>query len=264
MPSPLELRDIARTIALEAGELIARRRAEGVEIAASKSTSIDVVTFADRESEEFIKSRLADLRPEDAFFGEEGGVASGASGLTWIVDPIDGTVNYLYGIPQYAVSIAVVEGDANPETWNQLAGVVVNPVAGEVFSAARGNGAFLGTQQLQVNNESLLGHSLVATGFAYSSDLRSAQAQVLTHLLPQVRDIRRAGAASLDLCSVAAGRVDAYFERDTKPWDYAAGSLIVREAGGIVAGLGGRSEGPDMILASNSSLFGQLESLLST
>lgn len=263
MPSPLELRDIARTIAVEAGELIARRRAEGVQIAASKSTSIDVVTFADRESEEFIKSRLAALRPEDAFFGEESGGANGASGLTWIVDPIDGTVNYLYGIPQYAVSIAVVEGEANPETWNQLAGAVVNPIAGEVFTAARGHGAFLGNQQLHVNNESLLGHSLVATGFAYSSELRSAQAQVLTHLLPQVRDIRRAGAASLDLCSVAAGRVDAYFERDTKPWDYAAGSLIVREAGGIVAGLGGRCEGPDMILASNRSLFGQLESLLS-
>lgn len=262
MPSPLDLRDIARTVAIEAGELIVRRRAEGVEIAASKSTSIDVVTFADRESEEFIKSRLSDLRPDDAFFGEESGGASGASGLTWIVDPIDGTVNYLYGIPQYAVSIAVVEGEANPETWNQLAGVVVNPSVGEVFTAAQGHGAFLGTQQLHVNNESLLAHSLVATGFAYSSHLRATQAQVLTQLLPQVRDIRRAGAASLDLCSVAAGRVDAYFERDTKPWDYAAGSLIVREAGGIVGGLSGASEGGDMILAANPSLFGQLEALL--
>ena len=264
--SPSELLDIARTIALEAGELIARRRSEGVTIADTKSTSIDVVTFADRECEEFVKARLLELRPEDGFYGEEGGDSTGTSGLTWIVDPIDGTVNYLYGIAQFAVSIAVVEGSPDPGTWTQLAGVVFNPLKGELFSASLGGGAYLtsggATQKLGVNQESLLAHSLVATGFAYSSELRAIQAETLTRILPAVRDIRRAGAASLDLCDVAMGRLDAYYERDTKPWDYAAGSLVLREAGGIVGGLGGAPEGRDMLLAANSHLFPQIEKLL--
>ena len=141
--SAAELLDVALTIAQEAGELVARRRSEGVTIAATKSTSIDVVTLADRECEEFVKARLAELRPEDGFFGEEGGDTTGTSGLTWVVDPIDGTVNYLYGIPQYAVSIAVVEGVADPASWTQLAGVVNNPVIDEMFFASAGGGAFL-------------------------------------------------------------------------------------------------------------------------
>lgn len=264
--SPSELLDIARTIALEAGELIARRRREGVTVAATKSSSIDVVTLADRECEEFVKARLLELRPEDGFYGEEGGDSTGTSGLTWIVDPIDGTVNYLYGIPQFAVSIAVVEGTPDPSTWTQLAGVVFNPLLDELYFASTGEGAFLTqagvTQKLAVNQESLLAHALVATGFAYSSELRAVQSQVLTRVLPAVRDIRRAGAASLDLCAVAAGRLDAYFERDTKPWDHAAGSLIVREAGGVVGGLSGTAEGSDMLLSSNAQLFPQIEKLL--
>lgn len=264
MPTSLELRDIAQTIAVEAGELVSRRRREGVVVAASKSTSVDIVTEADRECEGFIRSRLAELRPEDGFYGEEGGAEQGTSGLTWIVDPIDGTVNYLYGIPHYAVSIAVIEGEANPSTWNQLAGVVVNPESGDVYSAARGHGAFHGNRKLSVNDETDLSHSLVATGFAYSSEIRAEQAQVLTRLLPVVRDIRRAGAASLDLCAVAAGELDAYFERETKPWDHAAGSLIVREAGGIVGGLGGNAEGGPMLLAANKALFPHVENILNS
>lgn len=264
--SPAELLDIARTIALEAGELIARRRSEGVSIADTKSSSIDVVTFADRECEEFVKARLEELRPEDGFYGEEGGDSTGTSGLTWIVDPIDGTVNYLYGIPQFAVSIAVVEGSPDPGTWKQLAGVVYNPLKGELFTASLGGGAYLTanarTQKLSVNQEKDLAHSLVATGFAYSSELRAIQAQTLTNILPAVRDIRRAGAASLDLCDVAMGRLDAYYERDTKPWDYAAGSLVLKEAGGVVGGLGGAPEGQEMLLAANTHLFPQIEKLL--
>jgi myo-inositol-1(or 4)-monophosphatase len=264
--SPAELLDIARTIALEAGELIARRRSEGVTIADTKSSSIDVVTFADRECEEFVKARLEELRPEDGFYGEEGGDSTGTSGLTWIVDPIDGTVNYLYGIPQFAVSIAVVEGSPDPGTWKQLAGVVFNPLKGELFSASLGGGAYLTangqTQKLGVNQETDIAHSLIATGFAYSSELRAIQAQTLTNILPAVRDIRRAGAASLDLCDVAMGRLDAYYERDTKPWDYAAGSLVLKEAGGVVGGLGGAPEGRDMLLAANTHLFPQIEKLL--
>lgn len=264
--SPAELLDIARTIALEAGELIARRRSEGVSIADTKSSSIDVVTFADRECEEFVKARLEELRPEDGFYGEEGGDSTGTSGMTWIVDPIDGTVNYLYGIPQFAVSIAVVKGSPDPGTWKQLAGVVYNPLKGELFTASLGGGAYLTanarTQKLSVNQEKDLAHSLVATGFAYSSELRAIQAQTLTNILPAVRDIRRAGAASLDLCDVAMGRLDAYYERDTKPWDYAAGSLVLKEAGGVVGGLGGAPEGQEMLLAANTHLFPQIEKLL--
>lgn len=272
MSSPTELLVIARRIALEAGELIVRLRAEGVQIAASKSSAEDVVTFADRQSEEFIRTRLAELRPDDGFFGEEGGADKGSSGLTWIVDPIDGTVNYLYGIPHYAVSIAVVRGEPNPATWTALAGVVINPVSGELYTAAQGGGAFLETgllgsatpesRRLTINPVTDLSLTLVGTGFAYSAELRAQQAQVLTRLLPAVRDIRRAGAASLDLCAVAAGRLDAYFERDTKPWDHAAGSLIAREAGAHVAGLNGAAEGQDFIIAAHPERFGELEKVL--
>ena len=272
MSPTAELLIIARRIALDAGELIVRLRAEGVQIAASKSSAEDIVTFADRQSEEFIRTRLAELRPDDGFFGEEGGADKGSSGLTWVVDPIDGTVNYLYGIPHYAVSIAVVQGEPNPATWTALAGVVINPVRGELYTAAQGGGAFLETRllgsatpesrRLTINPVTDLSLTLVGTGFAYSAELRAQQAQVLTRLLPAVRDIRRAGAASLDLCAVAAGRLDAYFERDTKPWDHAAGSLIAREAGAHVAGLNGAAEGQDFIIAAHPERFGELEKVL--
>lgn len=274
MSSPTDLLVVARLLALEAGDLIVRLRAEGVQIAASKSSAEDVVTFADRQCEEFIRNRLIELRPEDGFYGEEGGADRGSSGLTWIVDPIDGTVNYLYGIPQYAVSIAVVQGEPNPATWIALAGAVINPAAGELFTASQGGGAFLetglresapsATKRLVINPVTDLSLTLVGTGFAYSAELRAVQADVLTRLLPAVRDIRRAGAASLDLCAVAAGRLDAYFERDTKPWDHAAGALIAREAGAHVAGLDGAAEGQDMVLVAHPELFADLERVLSS
>ena len=139
-----ELLELARSIALDAGELAARRRREGVEVAATKSTIVDIVTEADREVELLIREQLADARPDDGILGEEGGSTGGTSGLTWVVDPIDGTVNYLYGIPHYAVSIAVVEGEPDPLTWEAVAGCVANPATGEIFTAARGEGAFLG------------------------------------------------------------------------------------------------------------------------
>ena len=293
MTSPTDLLAIARQIALEAGELIVRLRAEGVQIAASKSSAEDVVTFADRQSEAFIRSRLRELRPDDGFFGEEGSEDTGSSGLTWIVDPIDGTVNYLYGIPQYAVSIAVVEGPPNPATWTALAGAVINPVARELFLASRGGGAFLETgfddetegasssssssssssassagsasrnvRRLSINPLTGLSLTLVGTGFSYSSVDRAQQAHVLTRLLPAVRDIRRAGSAALDLCAVASGRLDAYYERGTKPWDHAAGALIAREAGAHVAGTNGTPEGQDLVLAAHPEIFAELEVLL--
>ena len=260
--SPAEFLEIARSIGVEAGALIAKRRAEGVTVAASKSSPEDVVTFADRESEDFIRARLAELRPDDGFFGEESAATLGTSGVTWVVDPIDGTVNYLYDIPAYAVSIAAVEGDPDPSTWTALAGCVVNPVLGEVFTASAGGGAFLGERRLAVNTDVALAQALVGTGFAYSADLRVKQGQFITGLVGRVRDIRRAGSAALDLCSVAAGRLDAYAERGLNPWDHAAGALIVREAGGRVGGFLGAAESTVMTFAADPVLAAELEPLL--
>ncbi|MCS5723821.1 inositol monophosphatase [Herbiconiux sp. CPCC 203407] len=262
-----ELLAIARAIGVEAGSLIAHRRAEGVTIAASKSAPEDVVTFADRESEDFIRARLAELRPEDGFLGEEstGSATPGTSGIVWVVDPIDGTVNYLYDIPAYAVSIAAVAvtpGDPiDAEHWQALAGVVVNPVLGEVFSASLGGGAHLGDRRLQANTGVELSQALVGTGFAYSAELRVKQAAVVQGLVGRVRDIRRAGSAALDLCSVAAGRLDAYGERGLNAWDHAAGALIAREAGARVSGFEGAAESTIMTFAAAPDLADQLEPL---
>ncbi|RFA18793.1 inositol monophosphatase family protein [Subtercola boreus] len=259
-----ELLGLARSIAVEAAELAAKRRAEGVTVAASKSSAEDIVTFADREVEAFIRSSLLAARPNDGFLGEESteSASAGTSGLTWVVDPIDGTVNYLYGIPAYNVSIAVVEGEADPETWHALAGCVVNPAIGEVFTATDARGAFLGDTALHVNPASDLSQALVATGFAYSAEVRARQGLVLSKLLPQVRDIRRIGAAALDLCYVAAGRYDAYFERGLKPWDHAAGALIAREAGAHVGGFDGSPVTADFGLAAEPVLAARLEAIV--
>lgn len=262
MASNAELLDLARTIALEAAELVERRRHEGVKIAASKSSAEDIVTLADRESESLIRSALARARPHDGFFGEESGAESGTSGLTWVVDPIDGTVNYAYGIPAFAVSIAVVEGEPDPSTWRALAGVVANPAIGEIYTATAGGGSFLGGDRLQVRTGVELPLALVGTGFSYNAELRVRQAEVVRGLIDQVRDIRRIGSAALDLCSLAAGRLDAYYERALNPWDHAAGGLIAREAGARVAGLGGAAESRDLLIAAEPSLFARLESEL--
>ncbi|MBC7723780.1 MAG: inositol monophosphatase [Burkholderiaceae bacterium] len=256
-----ELLTIARSVAVTAGELAARRRSEGVEIAASKSSPEDVVTLADREVEALIRSLLADARPQDGFFGEESEADVGSSGLTWVVDPIDGTVNYLYGVPHYAVSIAVVEGGPDPLTWMALAGAVVNPAISEVFTATRGGGAFLGERRLAVVAAELP-LALVGTGFAYLAERRREQADTLVGLVGEVRDIRRSGTASLDLCSVACGRLNAYYESGLKPWDHAAGALIAAEAGARVTGWGGAPASQDFILAAPPTLAATLETLL--
>ncbi|RFA16707.1 inositol monophosphatase [Subtercola boreus] len=258
------LLEIARSIAVDAAALAARRRREGVQVAASKTSAEDIVTFADREVEAFIRSSLLAVRPDDGFLGEEStdSASTGTSGLTWVVDPIDGTVNYLYGIPAWNVSIAVVEGDADPLTWRALAGCVVNPLVGEVFTASDAGGAFLGEAPLHVNPPTDLSQALIATGFSYNSETRAKQGLVLAKLLPQVRDIRRMGAAALDLCSVAAGRHDAYFERGLKPWDHAAGALIAREAGAHVAGFDGAPASADFTLAAEPALAARLEPLI--
>ena len=261
-PYPADLLNIARTIATQAGELALTTRRRGVEVAATKSTETDIVTFADQAVQDFVRSRLAELRPNDGFFGEEDGGSSGTSGLTWVVDPIDGTVNYLYDIPQWAVSIAVVEGEPDPSSWTALAGAVINPSIGELYTASAGGGAFLGDTQIHVAQQHDLSHALVATGFAYSAEKRGRQSKVINEVLPRVRDIRRAGACSLDLAAVAIGRNDAYFEHGVKPWDHAAGALLVREAGGKVGGFRGAREGEALTLAANEQLFEALEALL--
>jgi myo-inositol-1(or 4)-monophosphatase len=257
-----DLITLARHVAMEAGALAAKRREEGVEVANSKSSPVDIVTEADRETEALIRGLLHDARPNDGFLGEESGTGSGSSGLTWVVDPIDGTVNYLYGIPHYAVSIAVVEGDPDPLTWNALAACVVNPAIGEVYTAAIGGGAFLGDRPIHVADDVELSMALIATGFAYNAQTRGEQGAIAAQLLPLVRDIRRFGTASLDLCNVASGRVNAYFERTLSPWDHAAGALIAREAGARVSGLDGAPPSRDFILAAPPALAATLESVL--
>lgn len=262
-----DLLDLARSVALEAGELAARLRREGVAVAATKSTVVDVVTEADREVERLVLGRLQDARPQDGVLGEEGSSVTGTSGLTWVVDPIDGTVNYLYGLPHYAVSIALVElpdGDADPDplTWTALAGCVVNPASGEVFTAEASAGAFCGDRRIHVGDPVPLDLALVATGFAYAAETRAFQGDVVARLLPRVRDIRRQGTASLDLCFVADGRYDAYFERTLSPWDHAAGALIAREAGARVVGMRGAAPSRDLILAAEPSVADRLEALL--
>ncbi|WP_104126359.1 inositol monophosphatase family protein [Cryobacterium sp. Y57] len=261
-PAPTELLDLARTVALTAGALAHRRRTEGVEIAASKSSPEDIVTAADREVELLIRDLLADARPNDGFYGEESEASAHTSGLTWVVDPIDGTVNYLYGIPFYAVSIAVVQGDPDPASWNTLAGAVVNPALHEVFTASKGSGAWLGDQRLHVNHDVLLSLALAGTGFSYEADRRVWQAKVVAGLIGQVRDIRRIGSAALDLCSVACGRLDLFFERGLNPWDHAAGALIAREAGARVGAVQADAEGRDLIIAAAPALYDQFSPVL--
>lgn len=267
MTSSLELQHLAIDIAREAGELAARRRRAGVRIAATKSALADIVTEADREVEDLIRARLAAERPDDGFLGEESGADESSSGITWVVDPIDGTVNYAYGIPAYAVSIAAVEGAPDPARWTALAGAVFNPAVDELFHAARGEGARLvsaveGERRLAVSEPSPAG-ALIATGFGYDPATHAGDLARLATVMPIARDIRRIGAASLDLTGVAAGRLDAYYERGLHPWDLAAGTLIVEEAGGQVGGYAGERAGRAMTIAAAPRLFERLTETVS-
>ncbi|PYY36090.1 inositol monophosphatase [Curtobacterium sp. MCJR17_055] len=232
--APDALADLAESIAREAAALAVRRRAEGVEVADRKSSIADVVTAADREVEALIRRRIAAARPDDAFLGEESGAAAGASGLTWVVDPIDGTVNYLYGSPAYAVSIAVVRGVPDPALWEPVAGVVIAPATGQVYRAVADGEATLDGRPVAVAAPASLAETLVATGFGYTADRRWEQAAVLAGLITEVRDVRRGGAAALDCCAVGVGTVDAYYERGINPWDMAAGSIVAAAAGAVV------------------------------
>jgi myo-inositol-1(or 4)-monophosphatase len=257
-----ELLDLAVDIAREAGELARRRRSEGVTIAATKSALADIVTEADREVETLIRARLAAARPDDGFLGEESTATEGTSGITWVVDPIDGTVNYAYGIPAWAVSIAAVEGSADPATWTALVGVVYNPTVDELFRASRGGGAWLGEVRLRVNDEAGPAGALLATGFGYDPATHAQAIEQQAKVMPIARDIRRIGAASLDIAYVAAGRMDGFYERGLQPWDHAAAILLVTEAGGVVAGEPGGVPGRQMTIAAGPGLFPELSALV--
>ncbi|KUG53331.1 inositol monophosphatase [Serinicoccus chungangensis] len=254
------LEDLAVTLVGEVGALIRDERPDGLGVAHTKSTDLDVVTEMDTRAEALLRERLAQARPDDGILGEEDGMTGGTSGLSWVVDPIDGTVNYLYDLPAYAVSVAVVVGDpTTPGAWAPVAGAVVNPRTDEVFHAHLGGGARLTsrgrTRSLAVAAQPTLDGALLATGFSYDRQVRRRQSAVVADLLPRVRDIRRMGAAALDLCHVAAGRVDGYFERGTHPWDVAAGLVILGEAGGIASGADpGSPASTDLVVAANPVL----------
>ena len=226
--SAADLLALAVETAREAGRLIVSMRDRGVDVADTKSSPVDVVTEADRACEKLILERLLGARPTDGFVGEEGDDVEGSSGIRWIVDPIDGTVNYLYGLPHYAVSIAAAQGDL------VVAGVVLSPDLGMEYAATAGGGATCNGVPLEVRAAPALDQTLVATGFGYESIVRERQAHAVARMLPRVRDIRRLGSCALDLCAVAAGQVDAYIEEGPHLWDYAAGGLVAREGGATV------------------------------
>jgi myo-inositol-1(or 4)-monophosphatase len=256
----LELGELATEIAREAGELARTRRQEGVRLAATKSSLADIVTEADREVEALIRERLRGARSEDGFLGEETGAEGGSSGITWVVDPIDGTVNYAYGIPAYNVSIAAVRGEPDPQSWEALAAAVNAPALGEIFTAARGHGAWSDGNRLAVTDETPAG-ALLATGFGYDPATHEGDLATVGRVMPMARDLRRMGAAALDVAYVAAGRLDGYFERGLRPWDFAAGALLVEEAGGVVSRIDVDSSRP-MLIAGGPGVHAQLVAIL--
>jgi len=254
--APEQLLALATDVATRAARLLVEAQGRERISVATKSSRTDMVTEMDRASEQLIARELLTARPEDGIVGEEGSARTGTSGLRWVVDPIDGTTNYLYGFPGWSVSIAAEDDEG------VVAGVVVDPSHRDVFSATRGGGARRNGEPIRCSTQTVLAETLVATGFNYQADQRRRQAEILVALLPQVRDIRRMGSASLDLCSVACGRVDAYYERGVSWWDIAAGSLIAAEAGAVVLSL---DDGPvtgDSVMASAPGVAASLRELL--
>ncbi len=255
MADPVDLRDLALAAARRVAPEL-RRQAGSTPSDTTKSSATDLVTAADRWSEERIVHTLLDARPADGVLGEEGATVEGSSGVRWVIDPIDGTTNFVYGLPGYTVSIgAELDGEL-------VAGVILDPYSGEEFAAARGVGATRDGRPIRVNRSPGLETALVATGFGYQPGRRAAQAQVLVDVLPRVRDIRRSGGAAHDLTCVACGRVDAYFERGLNPWDIAAGTVIVTEAGGRVTDLDGHPATGEFVVAAVADLHGPLLDLL--
>jgi myo-inositol-1(or 4)-monophosphatase len=237
-----DLLALAVDVAREAAALVRTRREQGVRVAGTKSSDIDIVTETDRESEALILGRIADARPDDGFLGEEGHDEDGSSGVRWVVDPIDGTVNFLYGLPQYSVSVAAERDGVT------VAGVVVDVVSGAEWTAVRGGEGDVTSLRdgnpIRVRGPAPLGQRLIATGFSYDQQVRTVQAAAAARLLPRIRDIRRLGSCALDLCHVAEGALDGYVEEGVNPWDHAAGALVAEGAGArweLTRGAGGQA-----------------------
>jgi myo-inositol-1(or 4)-monophosphatase len=253
------LLDLAVTAARAGAELAVRRRAEGLSEVGTKSSDTDLVTAADRAVERLIIEILLGARPDDRVLGEEGGESGTGDEngpVRWVIDPIDGTVNYVYGLPQYAVSIAAeVDGRV-------VAGVVRNAASGEEWTAIRGGGAQRNGHRLAGSAATTLDRCLIATGFGYDAARRAHQAAVLARMLPLVRDVRRFGAAAIDLCLAAEGKVDAYYEKGLNAWDHAAGGLVATEAGLLVTGLRGAPPGPAMVVAAMPAVHDELHTML--
>jgi myo-inositol-1(or 4)-monophosphatase len=227
MSLAIELLNLAESIALKAGSLLVNRPSKFD--LDEKSGVFDFATQMDHESEKLIVSEILAARPDDGLIGEEGANRESKSGVTWVIDPIDGTVNYLYDIPGWCISIAAKDRDGG------LAGVVYSPATQSLWKAHRGGGAFLNGNPIKCNDPVVLNRALVGSGFAYDLEKRKIQAALIARLLPEIRDLRRLGACAVDMCHVASGSLDAYFEAGVNEWDYAAAGLIATEAGAMIS-----------------------------
>jgi len=255
-PPASHLVALARDAAEGAARLLLERLPDTRALVGTKTSATDMVTEMDHAAERHVVEVLRAARPDDAIVGEEGTAERGTTGVEWIIDPIDGTTNYLYGHPGFAVSVAAaVDGEV-------VAGVVADPLHGEVFAASLGGGATCNGETIRASDQREITHALVATGFSYDAARRRRQAEVLVRVLPAVRDLRRMGAAAVDLCSVALGRVDAFYEKGLARWDYAAGALIAAEAGAIVADLDGGPASSAFTLAAAPGVYDDLRQLL--
>jgi myo-inositol-1(or 4)-monophosphatase len=258
VPDAAALVALAQRLAEAAGVLVVEGRHRGFRAVGTKTTGTDMVTEYDRQSEAYIVAGILEARPDDTIVGEEGAHHAGTSGVEWFIDPIDGTTNFLYGLPGYGISVGARDQDG------LLAGVVHVPTLGETFRATRGGGAFLNDEPIRCSDASVLATALVGTGFAYNAAERIKQVEAIVNVIGNVRDIRRFGAASVDLCYVACGRFDAYYERGLSLWDLAAGELIAREAGAVVSGFDGGPPHPGEVVAAAPALHEPLLRLLAS
>ncbi len=245
-----ELVSLAEEVARSAGALLMQRPDSFT--FTEKSSAVDFATQMDQQAETLIVKSLLAARPDDGIIAEEGAAQVSKSGITWVIDPLDGTVNYLYGLPGWNISIAA------KDHTGVIAAVVYAPSIESLWRATKGGGAFLNNKTIKCNEPIDLNSALIATGFSYDLELRKEQGLRVQRLIPKIRDLRRNGAAAVDLCYVAMGAVDAYFESSLKEWDFAAGGLIATEAGAVTSGRTGGAPDGDMVVCAGPSLHAQL------